>query len=255
MPFKSEFDEIYALGIREACKAAGAHCERVDEQMFDENILEHIYNQIAKADVIVADMTGQNPNVFYETGYAHALNKRVILLTQDRQDIPFDLSHYTHIVYGGKILPLRGDLERRIRWCIENPKESLSRIDTNLRFSIKGVAIDSAVVEVNRLGYCYFNLDIHNPAGRVADWRVYNLALILPGRADFKEPTVLSAAKISDDEYIFTLEHKHNIFPFGWLSLKVVFELLNRLDEAQGITLRLFTEVGYKDYTFTMRPD
>lgn len=70
MPFDSTFDDIYALGIRPACEAAGAYCERVDEQIFHESILQRIYNQIAKADVIVADLTARNPNVFYETGYA-----------------------------------------------------------------------------------------------------------------------------------------------------------------------------------------
>jgi nucleoside 2-deoxyribosyltransferase len=57
-------------------------------------VLERVYNQIAKADIIVAEMTGRNANVFYETGYAHALNKRVVLLTQNANDIPFDLKHY-----------------------------------------------------------------------------------------------------------------------------------------------------------------
>lgn len=73
MPFSSDFDDAYKLGIKKACKEAGAYAERVDEQIFDEQILERVYNQIAKADLIISDMTGRNPNVFYETGYAHAL--------------------------------------------------------------------------------------------------------------------------------------------------------------------------------------
>jgi nucleoside 2-deoxyribosyltransferase len=91
MPFKNEFDDIYQLGIVAACKEAGAYCERVDEQIYHGSILERIYVQIAKADIIIADMTGQNPTVFYETGYAHALGKPYILLTQRAEDIPFDL--------------------------------------------------------------------------------------------------------------------------------------------------------------------
>jgi nucleoside 2-deoxyribosyltransferase len=86
MPFGDTYTEIYKLGIKAACEKAGAYCERVDEQIFAESILARIYNQIAKADIIVSDMTGKNPNVFYETGYAHALNKQVILLTQNSDD-------------------------------------------------------------------------------------------------------------------------------------------------------------------------
>ena len=101
MPFSENFTDVYKFGIRPACEDAGAHCERVDEQTYTENMLERIYNQISKADIIVSDMTGQNPNVFYETGYAHALGKTTVLLTQRADDIPFDLKHAPHIIYGG----------------------------------------------------------------------------------------------------------------------------------------------------------
>lgn len=123
MPFDSAFDDIYQLGIKAACLSAGTDCKRVDEQIFVENILERVYNQIAKADIVVSEMTGRNPNVFYETGYAHALKKRVILLTQNADDIPFDLKHYPHIIYGGKIAHLKTELEKRIRWFIDNPTQ------------------------------------------------------------------------------------------------------------------------------------
>ena len=128
MPFSEGFEDIYKLGIKAACEDAGAYCERVDEQFFDGSILDRIYNQIGKADVIIADLTGRNPNVFYETGYAHALGKRVILLTQQVEDIPFDFKHYTHIVYGGKIGSLKSDLEKRVRWIINNPTEALASV-------------------------------------------------------------------------------------------------------------------------------
>src|SRR5574341_1982368 len=82
MPFESTFDDIYKFGIKGAADDAGAYAERIDEQIFIEGILERIFNQISKADVIVADMTGRNPNVFYEVGYAHANKKNVLLLTQ-----------------------------------------------------------------------------------------------------------------------------------------------------------------------------
>ena len=104
MPFDKSFEDIFVLGIKSACENAGAYCERVNEQLFLENILDRIYNQIAKADIIVAEMTGCNANVFYEVGYAHALNKRVILLTQNADEIPFDLKQFPHIVYNGEIV-------------------------------------------------------------------------------------------------------------------------------------------------------
>ena len=121
MPFENAFDDVYQIGIKEAATQAGAYCERVDEQIFHDSILERIYNQIAKADIVVADMTGRNANVFYEVGYANALGKRTILSTRDADDIPFDLKHFPHIVYGKSIMGLRDDLRVRIEWCIKNP--------------------------------------------------------------------------------------------------------------------------------------
>src|SRR5215469_12463470 len=89
-------------------------------------ILLRLYNQINKADLIVSDMTGRNPNVFYETGYAHALNKKVILLTQAADDIPFDLKHYPHIVYSGKIAFLKDELQRRVQWYLAQPEQAVA---------------------------------------------------------------------------------------------------------------------------------
>ena len=90
--------------------------------MFLQNLLERIYGQFKKADVIVAEMTGRNPNVFYEVGYAHGLGKPVILLTRIAKGIPFDLMRYPHVVYGGQIRILMAEIEKKIRWCIENPE-------------------------------------------------------------------------------------------------------------------------------------
>lgn len=122
MPFDKKFKDTYTFGIKGAADDAGAYAERVDEQIFTEGILERIFNQISKADVIVADMTGRNPNVFYEVGYAHALGKVVLLLTQNADDIPFDLKHRQHIVYGGEIETLRGELSQRLIWAIGESK-------------------------------------------------------------------------------------------------------------------------------------
>src|SRR5450432_3530111 len=123
MPFTAIFDDLYGLGIKAACSELGVYCERVDEQIFPESILDRIYNQINKADIIIADMTGRSPNVFYEVGFAHALRKKVILLTQNANDIPFDLMHYSHIVYGGSIIKLKEELVKKIDWYIKNPSE------------------------------------------------------------------------------------------------------------------------------------
>ncbi|NCQ70153.1 MAG: hypothetical protein GPI99_13770 [Microcystis aeruginosa W13-15] len=103
MPFNSEFDDIYKIGIKETALKLNITAERVDEQLYGEGIIQRIYKQIEIADIIIADMTGKNANVFYEVGYAHAKEKIVILLTQKSEDIPFDLKNRRHVVYGTSI--------------------------------------------------------------------------------------------------------------------------------------------------------
>ena len=118
MPFDQSFDDIYKLGIKEVAQSLDIRAERVDEQIFHkENILERIYGQIDAADLIISDMTGRNPNVFYETGYAHAKGKTCVLLTSLADDIPFDLKHRRHIIYGDSIQNLRRMLDTELTWA------------------------------------------------------------------------------------------------------------------------------------------
>ena len=145
MPFGEKFDDIYTYGIKGAAKDVGAYAERVDEQIFTEGILERIFNQINKADIVVADMTLRNPNVFYEVGYAHALGKIVLLLTQNVDDIPFDLKHRPHIVYAGKIDILHKKLTEKLIWAVNQSRMKIEP-ESSERFliSISGVEIPQA---------------------------------------------------------------------------------------------------------------
>jgi len=122
MPFAEEWHDVYELGIKPACEAAGMECARVDEQIFLEHILKRMYSQIDRATLVVAEMTGRNPNVFYEAGYAHGIGKPVIFLTKSGEDIPFDLKQYPHVVYEGRIAKLKEELNKRIRWCLAHPE-------------------------------------------------------------------------------------------------------------------------------------
>lgn len=159
MPFDKTFDDIYKLGIKETATTLGIIAERVDEQIFQEGILERIYRQIELANLIVADMTGQNPNVFYEVGYAHAKGKFCILLTQNAEDIPFDLKHHRHIVYGSSIDQLRTQLVEEMAWA-------KSQIDTIRTSRIKVTLKDaSGLLEKSKFiaeGTLDFKFDLHN---------------------------------------------------------------------------------------------
>lgn len=63
------------------------------------NIIKDILNDLNDADVVIADLTDQNPNVMYELGVRHVLATKTILIAQTRNDIPFDLRPYANHVY------------------------------------------------------------------------------------------------------------------------------------------------------------
>ena len=104
MPFKDDYLNIYD-SIKIASKEADMFCTRSDEEPNIGKISERIYESIKKADVIVSVMTERNPNVFYETGYAHAMNKPTIHVAEKPEEIPFDLRDYSHVFYNQKDLP------------------------------------------------------------------------------------------------------------------------------------------------------
>jgi len=159
IPFDKAFDDVYKLGIKETANNLDIIAERVDEQIFREGILERIYRQIEVADIIVADMTGQNANVFYEVGYAHAKGKLCILLTKNADDIPFDLKHHRHIVYGASIGNLREQFTEEMAWVkaqIDTIRSS--RIKVNLKDASGSLEKTKYVAR----GTVDFKVDLHN---------------------------------------------------------------------------------------------
>src|SRR5581483_385548 len=78
MPFREEHFAIYERTIKPTLEELGCRVEHAKDVHTVERIVDAIYTQIARAQFIVADTTGKNPNVFYEIGYAHALGKKVI---------------------------------------------------------------------------------------------------------------------------------------------------------------------------------
>lgn len=133
MPFRTELSPVYAA-VQRACANAGYQCLRADEIDQPGAILVQIMGQIAEAGAVVADVTGGNPNVFYELGIAHVRKENVILLAQDVGQVPFDLRHwrlidYENSQYGRR--RLRERLERMIR-LLPNESPTIRRDEPDM---------------------------------------------------------------------------------------------------------------------------
>ncbi|MBQ7976870.1 MAG: hypothetical protein IJ300_14385 [Clostridia bacterium] len=99
MPFEDDFKVIYEDHIKKVCDKLQYSCQRADLIDKPNVIINDIWSLINNAEIIVCDCTGRNPNVFYELGLAHAIGKKVICITQNEEDIPFDIKQIRYIKY------------------------------------------------------------------------------------------------------------------------------------------------------------
>ncbi len=113
IPSGNTFEAIYAELIKKPLARLGFQVDRAADLSTANDIMRDIIRGIEDADVVLADLTDRNPNVFYEIGLAHARGRPVIMLTQDLEDIPFDLRQYRTIKYDTQFHRV-GELEGKL---------------------------------------------------------------------------------------------------------------------------------------------
>jgi len=99
----SGYEELYKDVVEPVTRSFGLNPYRADEVFGPGNIIEDIIRGIETAQVVIAEITPQNENVFYEVGYAHALGKPTILLADRTKKLPFDLSGRRVLFYDNSI--------------------------------------------------------------------------------------------------------------------------------------------------------
>lgn len=98
MPFSAGFTAVYEA-IVGAADTVGMRCNRADNIWEHHTIIQDVVSLIDRSRVVICDLSGRNPNVFYEAGISHTLGREVILITQHADDVPFDLRHIRYITY------------------------------------------------------------------------------------------------------------------------------------------------------------
>jgi hypothetical protein len=91
-PFHPDEDDTFNA-IRDACRSIGLNCIRGDETRALGSILTELLKYIVKSRLIIANVNGRNPNVYYELGIAHALDKPVLITARAAEDVPFNLQN------------------------------------------------------------------------------------------------------------------------------------------------------------------
>ncbi len=104
MQYTEEYNELFDEVIKPVCEEHGLDAIRADDLYTQNQVIQDIIFSIRESAVIIADITPDNPNVYYEVGFSHGINKPTILLCDtSRERLPFDLSGFRTIFYKNKI--------------------------------------------------------------------------------------------------------------------------------------------------------
>ncbi|MDE2038439.1 MAG: hypothetical protein KGO96_02850 [Elusimicrobia bacterium] len=129
MPYGQWFDAYYKEIFIPAIKDAGMEPVRADELFSTGTVIEQIWEQIKKAKILLADLSGKNANVFYEMGLAHAQGKAVVFTAASLDDVPFDLRHLRVVIYDIKDpswgAKLQANLSSYLKAAKEEPAKSV----------------------------------------------------------------------------------------------------------------------------------
>ena len=97
-PFTEEEYPLYQR-VQQICLANGFKCVRGDESQAEGDILPHIVRLILRSRFVIANITTRNPNVFYELGIAHALDKQTVLIARSGENLPFDIQSKRTVIF------------------------------------------------------------------------------------------------------------------------------------------------------------
>ena len=104
MQFSEEYDELYEDVIKPVTEKFGYECVRADKLYTSTPILNDIIQSIKDSSMVIAEITPDNPNVFYEIGFSHAIGTPTILLCdKKREKLPFDISSFRTLFYENTI--------------------------------------------------------------------------------------------------------------------------------------------------------
>lgn len=114
MPFAEEMEDVFHFGIQGPVNASGFLCERADIASFTGDVVEWVKRRIASASLVIADLSGANPNVYLEVGYAWGCGRPTILLTRDTSHLRFDVQSQKCLTYK-KIKDLESMLQAELK--------------------------------------------------------------------------------------------------------------------------------------------
>lgn len=157
--YSKDFETTYKI-CKDVCRQASYYLLRGDEIYTSGDIFSKIIRYIVKASLIIVNIDGKNPNVFYELGIAHTLGKNVILISRRKDDIPFDIRQ-NRIIFYNKEDDLYKSLYEAMKIYRENNSNNISPqkielIDKRIDEYRKVLSSESENEEIiTKLAECY----------------------------------------------------------------------------------------------------
>ena len=153
--------EIVAIegAVEQAANKQGLRADRADWKLSHENAMGRVQDLIRKAEIVVAVLPDPNPNVIYEIGFAHALGKRILILSRRSVELPFDIHGYAGRQYDDRSLAdedgLRSTISEGIREVLARPASRQIEIITDADYTsaTRPVGTPSRLFS-NMLGFC-----------------------------------------------------------------------------------------------------
>lgn len=118
-----ELEDVY-LAIKDVCSAYGINAYRANDIEHQDRITDLVLSEIKFCEFLIADLSHERPNVYYEIGYAHAFNKRPILYRKSGTKLHFDLSVHNVPEYKN-ITELRNLLTKRLEAILGRSAEMI----------------------------------------------------------------------------------------------------------------------------------
>jgi len=97
-PFSSDMEPVYE-GMASAAKTVGLQAKRMKDVVGDYQITGQIMSMIANARLVIADLSHERPNVYFELGYARGIGKTVVTCAREGTTLHFDVRDWTYIPY------------------------------------------------------------------------------------------------------------------------------------------------------------
>lgn len=116
---RKQADQVLKHIIKPVCQNCGFDVTRVDQVNQSDSITETIIDYLKNSELVIADITGHNPNVFYEMGYRASLNKPIIYMKSKEESIPFDIQNIRTFEYDLKNLDSVDEIKERLERTIK----------------------------------------------------------------------------------------------------------------------------------------